>query len=370
MPVRVSFSNSVPDVPPNPIVKPVESLVTKPAFLPIDEFCRLLEVPTPSAASGVVIHGIATLEQATAEHASFVQREKYVEQATASKAAILIAPAGVEVPGKTVVTVPNVMAAMVRLIGHFHPDTLAQPGVHPSAVVSPTARIGSNVHLGAHVVVEDGAEIGDGAIIESHGYIGRGARVGAASHLFPRVTLLDRCVIGNRVRVHSGVVIGADGFRYEKIGGRLVKIPQVGNVVIEDDVEIGANSAIDRAFLSETRVGARTKIDNMVHIGHNVTIGSDCIIVAQVGIAGSVKLGRGVMIGGQTGVKDHVQIGDMVQIGGSSAVQNDVPSGMRLVGIPAASPRSWVAFGQFFRKFHIYWPRLKELLGEKDEGEK
>lgn len=208
-------------------------------------------------------------------------------------------------------------------------------GVHPTAVIHGTAKLGKYCHVGPHAVIEKDAVIGDFSIIAAHCYIGEHVVVGSNCHFYPRVTVREECVIGSRVMIHPGAVIGADGFAYVFVNGRHEKIPQLGIVVIEDDVEIGAGTTIDRAMLDETRIGAGTKIDNLVQIGHNVRIGRACIIVAQAGIAGSSVLEDGVVIGGQVGLADHVRLGKGSMVAAQSGIMADLAPGQVVFGSPA-----------------------------------
>src|SRR5690606_30541371 len=206
-----------------------------------------------------------------------------------------------------------------------------------------------------------------GSRIGAHAIIGDDTVIGSHAILHPRVTIADRCVVGDRVILHSGVVIGSDGFRYEVIDRMPTKIPQVGIVVIDEDVEIGANTTIDRASFSQTRIGARTKIDNLVQIGHNCEIGSDCLIVAQVGIAGSVKIGRGVLLAGQVGVGDNLTIGDGARLGARSGVHRNVPAGVDLAGAPAMDSRLFFRVASVMKRMPDLYERLKPILREYEE---
>ncbi len=329
----------------------------------VGELSARLGVEAPESLAGREIHGINTLELAGAGEVAYVTREKYFERAKDSGAEIVIAPeGGAPLDREGVLRVPDVMAAVLALLEHFHPDPPEESYTDPSASVHPGAEIGKRVYLGPNTVVAEGARIGAGTRVEAFGFIGPDARIGERCLLWPRVTVLERCEVGDRARLHSGVVIGADGFRYEQVGGRLRRVPQVGTVVLEDDVEVGANSTIDRAALAETRVGARTKIDNMVHIGHNCRIGPDCIIVAQVGVAGSTTIGRGVVIAGQAGIGDNLTIGDGARIAGGSGVHENLPAGARVAGYPAIPAREFAAYLRFYRHFSKHWKRLRQLL--------
>ena len=207
--------------------------------------------------------------------------------------------------------------------------------IHPSAVVAETARLGEGVALAPGVVIGEGADIGDGSMLRANCYVGPHARVGAGCDIGVSVVIQDHCEIGDRCILHPGVVVGADGFGFQWLGDHHHKVSQVGRVVIEDDVEIGANSCIDRATLGETRIGAGTKTDNLVQIGHNNTLGRHVIVVAQSGIGGSSHVGNNVVMSGQVAVSDHIRIGDGAQIGGQSGVNRDVEAGAKVWGTPA-----------------------------------
>jgi UDP-3-O-[3-hydroxymyristoyl] glucosamine N-acyltransferase len=212
---------------------------------------------------------------------------------------------------------------------------VATPGVHPTAYVAESARVAEGATVSAFAVVGEGSLVESGAVLHPHVFVGPDCRVGEGSVLHPHVVLRARVVVGRRVIVHSGSVLGADGFGYVFDGQAHRKIPQVGRVVVEDDVEIGANVAVDRATLGDTVIGRGTKIDNLVQIGHNTVVGSDTVIVALTGISGSCRIGRGVVVGGQVGIADHVTVGDGAQIGSQSGVHREVPAGARVIGTPA-----------------------------------
>lgn len=332
----------------------------------VADLCALLSVDVPDGLGDLRLTGVSTLEQAGEEDLSFVTRDKFHRDAENSRAGIILVPAGFKAAPPRFLEVPHVMGALLKVLEHFHPVPPAQSFIHPTAVVDGEARIGESVFVGPHVVVEKDAVVGARTRIEAGSFIGEGAQLGEDCWLSPNVTLLHHCLLGARVRIHPGTVIGADGFRYEMIGKRLAKIPQVGRVVIEEDVEIGANCTIDRAFLEDTQVGARTKLDNNVHVGHNVQIGSDCILVAQVGIAGSTKIGRGVQVGGAAVMKDHITVGDGARIGGRAAVQGNVAPGAQVIGTPAIDVRDYARFANFYRNFGQIWPRMREMLSDHE----
>ena len=209
------------------------------------------------------------------------------------------------------------------------------PGIHPTAVISPSAKLGANVSVGAYSVIEDDVIIGDNTVIFPQVYIGKRTQIGADCILYPQVVVREDCVLKNRIILQPGAKIGNDGFGFIFHEGRHQKIPQIGNVIIEDDVEIQANSCVDRAKLSHTVIGANTKVDNLVQIAHNVKVGQSCIMCSQVGVAGTTTIGNGVIAAGQVGIVGHLHIGDKVIIGAQSGVMNDIPAGESFFGSPA-----------------------------------
>lgn len=237
--------------------------------------------------------------------------------------------------GTAFIRVDDPQLAFGRLVRLFHPERDVPEGIAPTAVVGRGARLGDGVSVGAYAVVESEADIGDGTRVGPHAYVQSGAVVGENCVLGPGCSILSPVRMGDRVEVHTGARIGTEGYGYARDGEASVKIPQVGACVIGDEVEIGANATIDRGALDDTTVGARTKIDNLVHVAHNVQIGEDCMIVAQVGIAGSVEVGDRVQLGGQAGIAGHLSIGDDAKVGGQAGVIGDVPEGATYSGYPA-----------------------------------
>ena len=282
-----------------------------------------------------VVTGVAPLDAAGPGDVSFLTDARYRKVARTSRAGALVAGTDIEPLGPAMLRVAHPQRALVHLLGLFHPPPPAAPGVHASAVVAADARIDATAAIGALAVVAAGAVIAAGTRVYPLAYVGAGAHVGEESVIHPGVVVGDGVRLGRRVVVHAGAVIGSDGFGYVFADGAHRKIPQVGTVVIEDDVEIGANATIDRATLGVTIVRRGTKIDNLVQIGHNVEVGEHSILVAQVGISGSSRLGHGVVLGGQVGVADHVTIGDGVMGGAQSGLHEDVEPGARLLGSPA-----------------------------------
>lgn len=276
------------------------------------------------------ISGAAPLEKAGPSDLAFMAEPALAAAASSSGAGCLLAPRGTEgllkdFPGALIFTKNPKYAFMLALrLVEKEARPAPGPGVHPSSFVSPSARIGKDAHIGPFAVVEAGAVIADGAVIDAQCYIGRNAKVGARSRLYPGVKIMDACEVGIEVIIHAGAVIGSDGYGYISPRGTHEKIPQLGKVIIEDKVEIGANSAIDRAALEATVIGAGTKIDNLVHIAHNVRIGRNCLIIAQAGIAGSAAIGNNAIIAGQAAISDHITIGDNTVVMGKTGVIRDL----------------------------------------------
>ncbi len=334
-------------------------------------FVRIVEIAEPVSVVGSgpdVVTGIASLAEAEAGDLSFLGNAKYKGEVLSSKAGIILLPADYEgnpASGQVFLRVKNPSYTLALICGEIEASLWPRPaaGVHPSAVISPSAVLGQGVHVGPLCVIEDGAVIGDDAVLESRTFIGRQARVGQGCRLKPGVVVSDYCVIGDRVRIQSGAVIGSDGFGYETVQGEHRRVPQVGSVVLEDDVEIGANTTIDRARFSVTRVGKGSKIDNLVQIAHNVSIGRHCIVVGQVGIAGSCVLEDYVVLGGQVGLAGHLRIGRGARIGAQAGVLADVEPGAILLDAPA------IPFG-LAKKLMVLKMRLPDLFKKVDSLEK
>lgn len=279
--------------------------------------------------------GFAPADKARAGDLTFAETAEYFATAEQSAATAIIADRNAASTFKIVIRVPNPRVAFAKALELFFSEPQPPAGVHPSAAVAATAFVDPTAHVGPHCVIGERAKIGAGAVLVSGVSIGEDAAVGEDVKFFPNVTVYARSQIGNRVRVHANSVVGADGFGYVFDAGIHRKVLQVGNVVIGDDVEIGAGVTIDRGALGSTVIGKGTKIDNLVQVAHNVQIGEHCILCAQVGIAGSAKVGSYVVMAGQVGIAGHLKIGNKVTIGSKSGVMHDIPDGETWLGMPA-----------------------------------
>jgi len=290
----------------------------------------------------IEISGVAAIEEAGAGQIAFISNPKYLPHLSKTNASAVIVPKEVTQADKPLLCVTNPQLAFAKVLTLFSHKPYQPKGIDPNAWISPTARLGKDVTVYPFVYISDRCSIGDRATLYPGVFVGEDASIGEDSILYPNVSVYSGTIIGRRVIVHSGAVVGGDGFGYVKEGKRNVKIPQVGIVDIEDDVEIGGNTTIDRATLGKTIIRRGVKIDNLVMVAHNVVIGEDSIIVAQVGIAGSTKIGSNVTLAGQVGVKDHVEIGDNAMVGAQAGVIFDLPGNQGYHGSPALPQREYI----------------------------
>ncbi len=305
------------------------------------------------------VSGVAGLGDAGPGQITFYANPKYAAEVPRTRAAAVLVPADYEGEAEAaLLRLADPYLGFVRVLRIFSGEGRARPaGIHPSAVIDPAARLAPGVSVGALCVVEAGAVLEAGVVLCPGVFVGAGARLGEGSFLYPNVTVRENVELGRRVIVHSGTVLGSDGFGYAPHAGGHEKIPQIGTVVIEDDVEIGANVAVDRGTMGATRIGRGVKIDNLVHVAHNVAIGENTLVVAQVGISGSTRVGRNVTLAGQAGLAGHIQIGDGAQVGAQAGVTKSVPERSRVSGYPAmAHDRA--------RRLTAYYRRLPELFEE------
>ncbi|MBV8856905.1 MAG: UDP-3-O-(3-hydroxymyristoyl)glucosamine N-acyltransferase [Acidobacteria bacterium] len=321
-----------------------------------------------------VVRRVSSIEAAGAGDLAFVEDEKLFGAAGACRASCVIVPEGaagkLEGFGGAVVEAARPKLAFALAAEVLHPPRRMEGHVHPTAAVAEGAQLGEGVYVGAGASVGEGARLGSGTQVHSNCVVGRGVNVGRDCVLRPNVVLYEGVTLGDRVVLHAGVVVGADGFGYVRDAeGVYHKFPQVGAVVIEDDVEVGANSCIDRGALGTTRVGRGSKIDNLVQVGHNVQIGPHCILVGQTGLAGSCRLGTGVVLGGQTAVRDHVRIGDGAMAAARSAIAEDVDPNTIVSGMPALPHRQSLREQAALRRLPDVVVQLRKLQERVEELE-
>ncbi len=326
----------------------------------------------------VTIMGVAPITSAQEGDLTFIRHKKYIKQLKNCRASALIVQDefSENISDFPLLVVENPELAFAKIAWLFYEKPSFPSVIHNTSIVHDSSRIPTSCYIGPFVHIGRETKIGQKTAIMTGSYIGNNVIIGKECLIYPNVVIMDNCVLGNRVIIHAGVVVGSDGFGYVTDSeGCHIKIPQVGNVIIEDDVEIGANSTIDRATFGSTIIKKGTKIDNMVHIGHNVHVGENCIMAGQVGIAGSVKLGNNVVMAGQVGIADHVEIGDRVRIGAKSGVHSSIPSGTDAVGLPAKPVNEF--FKQYAnirridrlrKEIEELKMRIKELEDKSPEG--
>ena len=310
-----------------------------------------------------VLNSFATADHARPGDLTFAENEEFFARAEASAATAIIADKRFTSTRKILIRVPNARIAFAKALALFFPEPVKPAGVHPLAVVAASASVDPTAHIGPHCTVGERVKIGARSVLQGGNSVGDDAKLAEDVNLFPNVTIYPRTEIGCRVRIHAGTVIGSDGYGYVLDGGFHRKIPQIGNVIIYDDVEIGANVTVDRGALGATVIGKGTKIDNLVQIAHNVQIGEHCLIIAQVGIAGSTRLGNYVVLAGQVGIGGHLKIGNQATIGAQSGVMTDVPDKATWLGAPAQPDRQ-------FKRQVIAIQRLPDLLKKIAEWER
>jgi UDP-3-O-[3-hydroxymyristoyl] glucosamine N-acyltransferase len=296
------------------------------------------------------VTGFASAENARAGDLTFADKEEFFLAAEASPATAILVSGPFTSASKALIRVPNARVAVARLLPVFFPPDESPQGIHPSADIAPSAQVDPTAHIGPGCVVGARVKLGARSVLMGGNHIGRDCVIGDDSCLYPNVVIYARSQIGHRVAIHAGTVIGSDGYGYVFDEGKHRKVLQVGNVIIHDDVEIGANSAIDRGALGSTVIGQGTKIDNLVHIAHNVVIGRNCLVMGQVGFAGSTKLGDYCVIASQSGIAGHLKLGHQAMVGAKSGVMRDVPDKGVVLGIPAApdkqAKRQFIAISQ------------------------
>jgi UDP-3-O-[3-hydroxymyristoyl] glucosamine N-acyltransferase len=316
---------------------------------------------------GVEIRGVAGIEGARPGDLTFLASAKHAPRLLASKAsAVIVGPEG-GAGSLPAVRVASPYLAFAKALEAFHPRPLPEPGVHPTAVVSQKATVGPGARIGPFVVIEEGVRLGRDAALWPHVVLHRGAVIGDSFVARSHAVVREGCRVGDRVILQDGAVVGADGFGFAKRpDGSHQKIPQVGIVVLEDDVEIQANACVDRATVGETRIRRGTKVDNLVQVGHSCDVGEDTLLCAQVGLGGSTTVGKGVTLAGQVGVADHARIGSRVMAVGQAGVHGDVPDGSVIAGSPQMDYRTWLRATGAFARLGDLAREVKALRAEVD----
>jgi UDP-3-O-[3-hydroxymyristoyl] glucosamine N-acyltransferase len=315
----------------------------------------------------VAIACVAGVDEATADALTFATDERYLAAALASKAAAVLVDAAIAPAesAKPLLVVENARVALVGLLAALRPPRPRGPFRHPTAAIEPDAELAADVYVGALAYIGSGCRVGSGTVIDTGAYVGAGVTIGESSWVHPRASVMERCVLGSRVVLHAGCVIGSEGFGWAFVDGRLERIPQVGNVVLDDDVEIGANTCVDRAQTGSTRIGTGTKIDNLVQIGHNCQIGKHCAFASLTGLAGSTVIGDYVKIAGQVGTRGHMKIGSGATVAGQSGVWGDVEPGKTVSGNPARDHREDMRREVMLRKLPKLIARVDALERER-----
>jgi UDP-3-O-[3-hydroxymyristoyl] glucosamine N-acyltransferase len=320
--------------------------------------------------AATIITDVAKIEEAGPNDLSFVANVKYIRHLDATRAGVILVASGIAAGDRTVIEVADPYLAFMRMLEFFHPRTIwLQQGIHPTAVIEPDAQIGTDVSIGAYCYIGPRSVVGSGTLLYPHVILGADVVLGERCEIHSRVTLREGVRLGSRVVVQDGAVIGSDGFGFAACEDGYVKIPQRGIVVISDDVEIGANTTIDRATLGETVIGRGTKLDNLIQVAHNATIGSHTVIAAQSGVSGSTRVGDRCRIGGQVGIIGHLSIGDNVMIGAQSGVGADVDAGEVVSGTPARSHSLWKRIEAALTRLPELFKRVRALEAAVFENE-
>jgi len=338
--------------------------------LTVKELSRLLGCPFEGDGEKKIC-GVSSLEKAREGDLVFLAQPKFRKLLEETKASAAIVPPGETFRGIPVLFSDNPHLVFVRAVDFFFKPYRLEPGIHPSAQVSPSAKLGKDVAVGALTFIGDDVEIGPGSVIFPLVSIYPRVKIGEQAVIHSHVSIREDVQVGSRVIIHNGAVVGSDGFGYIETGaGSRTKIPQKGTVIIEDDVEVGANTAIDRAALGETVIRKGTKIDNLVQVAHNVEVGENTILAGQTGIAGSSKIGKDVIMAGQVGVADHVNIGDKVIIAAKSGITKDIPPGSFVAGSPHLDIRDWRKVWVLLPQLYDFIKDVKKLKARVEELEK
>ncbi|MGD0169896.1 MAG: UDP-3-O-(3-hydroxymyristoyl)glucosamine N-acyltransferase [Smithella sp.] len=322
---------------------------------------------TVIGADDTIINDIRSIEEANEGDLTFIANKKYLKKLKLTKASAILVSPQTTAEGKNLIIVTDPYAALGKLLTLFYPFEHGYSGVSPDAYIEDGAIVSPEATIFPRAFISKGAKVGKGTVIYPGVFIGKNSSVGENSTIYANVTVYHSCIIGKRVILHSGVVIGADGFGFASPGKDNTKNPQVGYVQIDDDVEMGANTTIDRAALEKTWIQRNVKIDNLVQIAHNVVIGENSVIAAQVGISGSTKLGKSVIVGGQTGMVGHINIGDNVMIAANSKIHKDIKSGEIVGGAPQMPFKEWLKVEACRAKLPEMRATLKDLVKKVDE---
>ena len=319
------------------------------------------------------VHTFAKIEEGVPGAISFLSNPKYTHYIYTTLSSIVLVNKDLKLDHDvktTLIKVDNAYESLAQLLTLYEQSKPKKTGIDPLASIAPTAKIGNNVYIGPFACVEGGAEIGDNTYIHSHVTIGCHAKVGNNTTLYPHVTIYQDCHVGNNCILHAGCVIGADGFGFAPSSQGYDKIPQIGIVIIEDNVEIGANTCVDRATMGATVIHQGVKLDNLIQIAHNVEIGSHTVMASQGGVAGSAKIGEWCVFGGQVGIAGHIKVGDHVTIGAQSGIPGNTKSGSTLMGYPAVDPKIFARSSVIFKKLPEMYTELQNLQKEIDELKK
>lgn len=332
----------------------------------LSELAGHLGIAIPDGSENIIITGVSPLETANGTEISFIKSEKFIKNLDRCKAAAVLMTEKISPPDNIIpLYVDEPYYFFIKLLEFFNPRSSEDiaSGISPLSFVADKAQIGDNVSLAPFVFIGPEVSIGDNTSIGAGSVILKGSVIGTGCLIYPNVSVMDRSTIGNNVIIHSGVVIGSDGFGFHPHKGSIVKVPQIGRVEIGDNVEIQANCCIDRAVMGVTRIDSGVKLDNLVHVGHNVRIGSNTVLAGQIGIAGSTEIGKGVQAGGQAGFTEHIKVGDGVGVAGQAGVTKDVPPGIVVSGYPAKEHRKAI-----LEEIHIRnLPNLKQKIKELEK---
>jgi UDP-3-O-[3-hydroxymyristoyl] glucosamine N-acyltransferase len=319
------------------------------------------------------VRGVATLDDAGPDDLSFLTNPRYRPALERTRAGAILVGPGVGIAGRDLLVVSDPYLALAEILDRMHPAPRPAPGISPDARVFPGSVLGADVAIGPFAVVGPGARLADRVVVGAGAVIGDGSSIGADTVLMPRVVLYPGTSVGARCLIHAGVVLGGDGFGFATAAGTHKKVPQLGRVVVEDDVEIGANSTVDRGTLGETRIGGGTKIDNLVMVAHGVVIGPHGLLAGQAGIAGSTRIGKSVTMAGQSGAAGHLKLGDRVVVAAKTAVFSDLPDGAFVAGTPAVDHRAWkrsLALVKMLPELRAKLRTLEERLATLESREK